>query len=185
MTERVILVVEDDPAIRRGIVDALAFAGYRTIACGDGKEGAANQAWQDSNAASLNGATAAQRASTKCSTLYTCGWDLVDACRDPAFKLETVKVEELPEPMRTMTMDQRRQHVAEMLKKREEIQKQVTELGQKREAFVAAELKKRAVDTSRSLDHAIKSAIRAQAQARGIGFAAPEAAPEAKTPAVR
>src|SRR5688572_26051573 len=39
MTERVILVVEDDPAIRRGIVDALSFAGYRTIACGDGQEG--------------------------------------------------------------------------------------------------------------------------------------------------
>jgi hypothetical protein len=146
-----------------------------------GKEGAANQIWQDSNAASLNGATAAQRAATKCSTLYTCGWDLVDACRDPAFKLETVKVEELPEPMRTMTTDQRRQHVAEMLKQREEIQKQVTELGQKREAFVVAELKKRAIDTSRSFDHAIKSAIRAQAQARGIVFAAPEA----KTPAVR
>jgi DNA-binding response OmpR family regulator len=39
MTERVILVVEDDPAIRRGLVDALTFAGYRTIACGDGREG--------------------------------------------------------------------------------------------------------------------------------------------------
>jgi DNA-binding response OmpR family regulator len=39
VTERVILVVEDDPAIRRGIVDTLSFAGFRTIACGDGKEG--------------------------------------------------------------------------------------------------------------------------------------------------
>lgn len=34
-----ILVVEDDAAIRRGLVDALAFAGYETLAAGDGTEG--------------------------------------------------------------------------------------------------------------------------------------------------
>ena len=39
MSQRVILVVEDDPAIRRGLVDALEFAGYATLACADGKEG--------------------------------------------------------------------------------------------------------------------------------------------------
>jgi DNA-binding response OmpR family regulator len=36
---KTILVVEDDPAIRRGLVDALGFAGYRTIAAADGDEG--------------------------------------------------------------------------------------------------------------------------------------------------
>ncbi|MCC6672935.1 MAG: response regulator transcription factor [Planctomycetes bacterium] len=36
---KTILVVEDDPAIRRGLVDALGFAGYATIACADGDEG--------------------------------------------------------------------------------------------------------------------------------------------------
>ena len=39
MAERTILVVEDDPAIRRGLVDALKFGGYSSIACGDGEEG--------------------------------------------------------------------------------------------------------------------------------------------------
>ena len=39
MSRRQILVVEDDPAIRRGLVDALDFGGYGTVACGDGKEG--------------------------------------------------------------------------------------------------------------------------------------------------
>ncbi len=34
-----ILVVEDDPAIRRGLVDALQFANYETLASGDGDEG--------------------------------------------------------------------------------------------------------------------------------------------------
>ncbi len=41
MAGKTILVVEDDPAIRRGLVDALHFAGYRTIACADGEEGLA------------------------------------------------------------------------------------------------------------------------------------------------
>jgi two-component system alkaline phosphatase synthesis response regulator PhoP len=36
---RTVLVVEDDPAIRRGLVDALQFAGYRVIACADGEAG--------------------------------------------------------------------------------------------------------------------------------------------------
>ena len=35
------LVIEDDHAIRRGIVDALAFEGYRTLEAGDGDSGLA------------------------------------------------------------------------------------------------------------------------------------------------
>jgi DNA-binding response OmpR family regulator len=36
---KTILVVEDDSAIRRGLVDALRFAGYEPIACADGEDG--------------------------------------------------------------------------------------------------------------------------------------------------
>lgn len=36
---RRILVVEDDPAIRQGLVDALSFAGYESLASEDGEEG--------------------------------------------------------------------------------------------------------------------------------------------------
>jgi DNA-binding response OmpR family regulator len=39
MTMRRILTIEDDAAIRRGIVDALSFAGYDVIHSGDGKQG--------------------------------------------------------------------------------------------------------------------------------------------------
>ena len=37
--KKTVLVVEDDAAIRRGLVDALEFAGYAVIACADGDEG--------------------------------------------------------------------------------------------------------------------------------------------------
>jgi two-component system, OmpR family, alkaline phosphatase synthesis response regulator PhoP len=36
---KTVLVVEDDPAIRRGLVDALQFDGYQVIACEDGNDG--------------------------------------------------------------------------------------------------------------------------------------------------
>jgi DNA-binding response OmpR family regulator len=39
MSQQQILTVEDDPAIRRGIVDALHFAGYRTLEAADGERG--------------------------------------------------------------------------------------------------------------------------------------------------
>ena len=38
-TKKTVLVVEDDAAIRRGLVDSLQFAGYAVIACGCGQEG--------------------------------------------------------------------------------------------------------------------------------------------------
>jgi two-component system alkaline phosphatase synthesis response regulator PhoP len=38
-TKRRILVIEDDPAIRQGIVDALEFQGYAATEAGDGAEG--------------------------------------------------------------------------------------------------------------------------------------------------
>ena len=39
MPETTILVIEDDPAIRRGVVDALEYGGYRTLEAGDGTGG--------------------------------------------------------------------------------------------------------------------------------------------------
>ena len=39
MAQRTILVVEDDAAIRRGLVDALGFGGYTVIECADGDSG--------------------------------------------------------------------------------------------------------------------------------------------------
>ncbi len=39
MTEQTILVIEDDAAIRTGVVDALEYGGYRTLEAGDGMTG--------------------------------------------------------------------------------------------------------------------------------------------------
>ncbi|MFO7903061.1 MAG: response regulator transcription factor [Planctomycetota bacterium] len=39
MTSRCVLTIEDDPAIRQGIVDMLGYAGYRVLEAGDGIDG--------------------------------------------------------------------------------------------------------------------------------------------------
>jgi len=39
MKQKQVLVIEDDAAIRRGVVDALEFAGYRVLEAGDGRQG--------------------------------------------------------------------------------------------------------------------------------------------------
>lgn len=39
MSRQRILTIEDDPAIRRGVVDALRFAGYDTLEAADGQQG--------------------------------------------------------------------------------------------------------------------------------------------------
>lgn len=39
MSDTTILVVEDDPAVRRGVVDVLEYAGYRTLEAADGYSG--------------------------------------------------------------------------------------------------------------------------------------------------
>ncbi len=39
MSDITILVIEDDPAVRRGVVDVLEYAGYRTLEAGDGHAG--------------------------------------------------------------------------------------------------------------------------------------------------
>ena len=132
---------------------------------------ASNQVIQDHNAASLNSAAVAQRASTKGGVLYGCSeWDLVDACKNETFKLEDVKVEDLPEPMKKMTPEERKTHIGAMGKKRAEIQAEIAEMAKKRQAFVQEEVKRLALDDSKSFDNAIRRAVREQAKSRGFSY---------------
>ncbi len=140
-----------------------------------------NQAEQDKNASSLNPAAAAQRCQVKGGDLYSnAAWDLVDACKVETFKLEEVKPEELPESMRAMTLEQRRAHIAEHQRKRDQLRKQVDELGQKRDAHVQQELKVRSDAGKAVFEQAVLEAVRTQAAGRGFERPKAEPAPAAK-----
>ena len=131
--------------------------------------GAANQVAQDKNASGLNSQAAAQRAVTKSCSIYGCGsWDLVDACKNEEFELEKVAVKDLPENMRKMSLDERRKFIAKSGKERDKIQAQITAVSKKRQTYVAGEMKKQALDPTKSFDHAVRTAVRSQAKAKGF-----------------
>ena len=134
------------------------------------KEVSLNQVEQDKNAASMSPATAADRAQTKASKLYKPTDDLVDALAEGEVELKDIDAKDLPEPMKAMTDKEREAFLAKKAKEREALQKQIAELAAKRDAFIKAELERRATDASQSLDHALRQAIREQAEAKGFRF---------------
>ena len=137
-----------------------------------------NQIAQDCNAANLNGEAAASRALTKANFVYNCAtWDLVDGVRLKQVVLAELAEEDLPEAMRSMTLEERERYVASMAEQRAGIQVEINGLAQRRQQFVDTELKKQQLDTTSSFDSAFRAAVRSQAAARGYRF--PEAAPVA------
>lgn len=137
-----------------------------------GSEGAGlaqNQVTQDSNAAGLNGAAAAQRCQTKGGALYwNAHWDLVDACQDAKFKLEDVERASLPEALRALSTAQLRDHVAAQKTRRDELKKQIEAVGKQRDAHVQQERKKLGEAGTKLFEHAVLESVRQQAEARGF-----------------
>ena len=157
----------DDELVTLSAAINTTYVGYGQV----WRDAKANQTVQDENAASLGAAVAAQRCSTKGGEMYRNEqWDLVDACKQANFKIEDVKTEDLPENMRSMTLEQKKAHVAEMTQKRSEMQTKIADLGAKRQAYVEAEMKKMADAGDKSFDAAIRKAIRAQAVSKGFKF---------------
>jgi Mg-chelatase subunit ChlD len=138
-----------------------------------GKEGAqalANQKAQDTNAEKAAPAAGAARAATKGGALYRNDrWDLVDRMKnDPSFDVKKVPVEELCDELKKLTPEEREKFVKEQMAKREAIQKQIAELGQKRDAYIREESKKNQSSAEKALDDALRGILRDQAAEKGI-----------------
>lgn len=136
---------------------------------------AQNQAAQDTNAARTNAATAAQRGVCKATSNYSCSsWDLVDALDQGQVELAKVERAHLPEALRELTDAELKQHVDRMREQRAAIRAEIQAIHPEREAFVAAELQRRAAGAeAAAFEFAVRRAVRAQAEAVGFVFAAP------------
>jgi len=140
-----------------------------------GKEGQANQVAQDMNAGKLSANVAAQRTNAKAGGNYfNHTWDLVDAVKTKAVKLEEVKAEDLPEVMKKMTPAERKTYVEKQTAERARIQGEIGKLNATRATFVATEMKKLAKPGEKSLEDAILATVRAQAVKQGYGFETPK-----------
>lgn len=125
---------------------------------------------QDSNAAAkAESGAQVQRVISKASANYfNTGWDLVDACKQKDFDITKVKEADLPEEMKKMTVEERKDYLAKKTAERAEIQKKVLELNKQREAYVTTKRKESAkTDT---LDTAMVKALRTQAEKKGIAW---------------
>jgi hypothetical protein len=136
-----------------------------------GEAGQARQQAQDGSVAATGAGNAVQRAITKGSANYlNTSWDLVDAVEQGTVKLEELKDEDLPEALRSMSLEERRAYVAENKKRRGELQQQIQTLNEQRKQFVAAKMKEHAESEEDTLDSAVIRTCRKQATAKRFEF---------------
>jgi len=135
-----------------------------------GRQRVENQHRQDTNAAQLSQEAAVQRSIAKSSANYSnVDWDLVDAVKHNAVTLQDMPTEALPEPMQTMTDEERHAYVQAKAKERGEIQGRILALNNQRQQFVTAEMKKQQID-DKTLGSAIIQAIHEQAARQHYTF---------------
>ncbi|MCI0683305.1 MAG: VWA domain-containing protein [Gemmataceae bacterium] len=134
----------------------------------DGK--AKDQKAQTENSRQLGGANLAARVATQASALYkNSAWCLVDKLReDPKLDITKIPEAELSDELKKLKPAERVEYVQKKLQERLAIQKQVTELNTKREAYIRTEMQKQANDPTRGLDRALRETLRVQAESKGI-----------------
>jgi hypothetical protein len=127
------------------------------------------QAEQDVNASSVNDAVMAQRAMTKSSAQYAnASWDLVDAEKEGKVDVEKLDENALPEEMKKLSKEERKQYIETKKKERADIQAKINRLREERDKYVAEQRKKEAGE--KTLDEAMIDAIRTQAAKKNYKF---------------
>ena len=135
-----------------------------------GKDKARNQDEQTKNAKKQSPSVAASRTLSQAGGLYRNeDWDLVDRLKtDPKFDITKIPEAELSEEMKKLKPAERVAYVKNMADKRAALQKDILDLQTKRQAFIAAELKRNPNPSARAFDAAIQDALRIQAASKGI-----------------
>ncbi len=161
-----------------------------------GQEGFQRQMAQDLNASSSSRGAAAGRTVAKSSINYrNSSWDLVDALKDNKVDLESIKKEDLPENMQSMTLEERKAYADAKATERVSIQKRIQELNSQREIYVQDEMKKLAANQNTmmggmggmggrgSLGSAVTGTVREQAMQKNFSFSQPSPSPNQANPA--
>lgn len=137
-----------------------------------GSVGKARQAEQDRRNSVFSLFGSLSRVKSKASANYeTAHWDIVSAVGEGKVNLEDIEDEDLPEPMRGKTLEEKRAMIAELSSKRKEIQKQILEASEQRAAFIAKARQEEAdAQKGNALDDALISAMKTQARSLGFEF---------------
>jgi len=137
-----------------------------------GKEGYLKQQRQqdqDSRAFSLSASNKAKRAIFKSSARYkNSSWDLADAYKDGKVAISEVQDDYLPEKMRGMTPEQKKEYINKKLEQRKQLQKKIQKLALKRKSFILN--KQKAEVGEKTLDSAMLKPIRDLARSKNLKF---------------
>lgn len=137
----------------------------------DGQRGMARQKEQDSKSNDISLGLLAKRVKAKVSSMYkNTKWDLVDAVESDKVKLDEIKRENLPKPMQSMDIEAQRQFLKEKKREREDIKKQIAELSEARDSYVASEKSKMAEENVSTIDDALVSAVRSEGEKKNFNF---------------
>lgn len=119
----------------------------------------------------LSPVTMTKRAMTKAGKNYRAeSWDLVDAVEAKGkSELEKAKDKDLPPEMQKMTLEEKEVYVEKKRSKRQELQKQIKELGEKRDAYVLKKHKELA-GNEKTLGNQIEKAVIKQSAEKGFSF---------------
>jgi len=160
-----IIAPQDDEILKLNteLNETYVYYGY------SGKELKGRQEEQDKNASSMNNDAIVQRTITKSKKQYNnASWDLVDAYKEGSVSIDDLKDEELPEEMKKMNDNEKKEYVETQLKKREEIQNKINKLSEERRKYVEKEILKNSENST--LDTAMIKAIREQANKKNYNF---------------
>ncbi len=131
-----------------------------------GQERKETQQAQDINARSISSANYAERAVSKSKSVYNNkSWDLVDKLKEDETALETIEQEYLPAELQNKSKEEIKIIVEQKEKERADLQKQISELAVKRQAYIDEKSKKS--NSGDDLGKAINESIIAFAQLKG------------------
>ena len=137
-----------------------------------GYEKKSAQVMQDVNAESLSKANAVERTVTKSKkqAYRADSWDMVDKAESDKDFIKNVKQEELPQELKGKSKEEIANYIAEKSKERSRLQKEISELGIKRQNYIDAEMKKRGNNSADDLGKAIETSIQELATKNGYKF---------------
>lgn len=125
-----------------------------------------NQEAQDQNAQGVSSANYAERAVSKSKAVYKNeSWDLVDKVKQDPKAITKIKKEELPAELQNKSETELEAIVTQKTKERETIQKEIGELGKKRQQYIDTQAKK--TKSQDDLGKAINTSIVALAKVKG------------------
>lgn len=129
----------------------------------------AQQLQEDVNARTYSQSNKVKRTISKSKHIYQNQlWDLVDGVKEGSVDLSKIKKEELPDEMKSMTLEERKSYIQQKTKDRVIIQQKIQVLAKKRQQYVKAY--NDSLSISNPLEEVILNSVRKAAKAKSYRF---------------